>query len=101
MGIEKFERYKSNCPNSSRNYSSSRKNCFYVIRSHTVQLFARRVTNLTMVTVDAQDCYHIHREFQYFPSTLIPYVDETTEDAQCDFQCKRPTIHKISAFLKG
>jgi len=97
MSIEKFERYKSN---SSRNDSSSRKNCFYVIRSHIVQLCARRVINLTMVTVDVHDCHHIHRKFQYFQSRLLPHVDKTTEDPQCDFQCKRPTIHKIPACLK-
>jgi len=65
-----------------------------------VQLFARSVINLTMVTAEAQDCYHIHRKFQYFPSRLIPHVGEMTEDPQRDFQCKRPTTHKISVFLK-
>ena len=56
-----------------------------------MQLFARRVLNLTMVTVRAQDCYQLHRKLRYFPSRLIPHVDETNEDHQCDFQCKRPT----------
>ena len=65
-----------------------------------MQLFARIVINLTIVTAEAQDCYHIQRKFQYFSSRLIPHVDEITEDPQCDFRCKRPTIHKISAFLK-
>jgi hypothetical protein len=66
-----------------------------------VQLFARRVINLITVTVTAQDCYHVHRKFQYFPSRSITHVDETTEDPQCDFQYKRPILHKISVFLKN
>ena len=65
-----------------------------------MQLFARRVINLTMVTAEAQNCYHIHRKFQYFPSRLILHVGEMNENPQRDFQCNRPTIHKISAFLK-
>jgi hypothetical protein len=39
-----------------------RKNCLNIRRSQILQLLVRKMINLSMITVEAQDCYQLHRK---------------------------------------